>query len=191
MDELDTTGTRPSDPVGRVLYRVAEAVAVFGGAVLVVLTLITVWSIIGRQIAGSDWLRHIPPFSWAGPVTGDFELVEIGCAVAVFAFLPYCQIVGGNVLVDFFTAKAGPRLKAFLAAAGDAAFTLIAGMLTWRLVLGAEDLYRYRETTMVLRVPVWWGYVPAVAAMVLLTLVCAYTTWRRSLETLGKVTYRP
>lgn len=191
MDESDAGGARPTDPVGRVLYRIAETVAVFGGLVLVALTAITVWSIIGRQIAGSDMLRGIPPFSWAGPVTGDFELVEIGCAVAVFAFLPYCQIVGGNVLVDFFTSRAGPRTKAFLATVADAVFTLIAAMLAWRMVLGAEDLYRYRETTMVLRMPVWWGYVPAVAAMVLLTAVCAYTTWRRGMETLGRAKFRP
>ena len=191
MDEIDAVSVRPTDPVGRVLYRIAETVAVFGGIVLVVLTVITVWSIIGRQIASIGWLREIPPFSWVGPVTGDFELVEIGCAVAVFAFLPYCQIVGGNVLVDFFTTKAGPRTKAFLAAVADAVFTLIAATLTWRLVLGAQDLYRYNETTMVLRVPVWWGYVPAFLALVLLTVVCAYTTWHRSLETLGRAKYRP
>ncbi len=191
MDEFETGGARPSDPVGRVLYRICEAVAVVGGLVLVALTIMTVWSIIGRQIAGTDWLRDIPPFSWAGPVTGDFELVELGCAVAVFAFLPYCQIVGGNVLVDFFTTRASARLKAFLAMIGDAAFTLIAAVLTWRLVLGAEDLQRYGETTMVLRVPVWWGYVPSVAALVLLTLVCAYTTWRRALESLGAAKGRP
>ncbi len=185
MEEPDTGSTRPTDPVGRVLYRICEAAAVFGGAVLVVLTLITVWSIIGRQIASTDWLRGIPLFSWAGPVTGDFELVELGCAVAVFAFLPYCQIVGGNVLVDFFTTRAGPRLKAVLATVSDAVFTLIAAVLTWRLVLGGEDLQRYGETTMVLRVPVWWGYVPAVAAMALLTVVCGYTTWRRGRESLG------
>ena len=191
MDEREPGGLQPADPVGRVLYRICEAVAVFGGAVLVALTVITVWSIIGRQIAGTDWLNDLPVFSLAGPVTGDFELVELGCAVAVFAFLPYCQIVGGNVLVDFFTAKAGPRLKSFLAAIADAVFTLIAATLTWRLVLGAEDLQRYGETTMVLRVPVWWGYVPAVAAMVLLTLVCAYTTWRRTLEAGGMSQGRP
>ena len=185
MDEFEAGGRRPSDPVGRVLYRVTEAVAVLGGLVLVALTMLTVWSIIGRQIASTDWLRDLPVLSLAGPVTGDFELVELGCAVAVFAFLPYCQIVGGNVLVDFFTAKASPRTKALLAMLGDAVFTLIAATLTWRLVLGGEDLQRYGETTMVLRVPVWWGYVPAVAALVLLTLVCAYTTWRRGLETFG------
>ena len=185
MDELEAGGRRPADPVGRVLYRVTEAVAVLGGLVLVALTMLTVWSIIGRQIASTDWLRDLPVLSLAGPVTGDFELVELGCAVAVFAFLPYCQIVGGNVLVDFFTAKASPRTKALLAMLGDAVFTLIAATLTWRLVLGGEDLQRYGETTMVLRVPVWWGYVPAVAALVLLTLVCAYTTWRRGLETFG------
>ena len=45
------------------------------------------------------------------PVPGDFELVAIGTGLAVFAFLPWCQMTRGNVLVDFFMSAAPVRAK--------------------------------------------------------------------------------
>ena len=47
--------------------------------VLIALILLTVVSVVGRAL-------------FSAPIPGDFELVEIGMAVAVFAFLPYCQL---------------------------------------------------------------------------------------------------
>jgi TRAP-type C4-dicarboxylate transport system permease small subunit len=102
-------------------------------------------------------------------------------AVAIFSFLPYCQIVRGNVIVDLFTTRASPRTRAMLDAAGNLLYTAIAALLTWRGALGGLEVRGYGETTMVLRVPVWWGYVPAVLCLAFLTLVCAYTV-RRSLR---------
>jgi TRAP-type C4-dicarboxylate transport system permease small subunit len=154
----------PPEPVGRVLHRTAAAVALVGGAILFGLTLLTVTSVIGRAM-------------FSAPVPGDFELVEIGMAVAIFAFLPYCQIVRGNVIVDLFTAKASPRTRALLDGAGNLLYTAIAALLTWRVALGGLEIRSYHETTMVLRVPAWWGYVPAVVCLAFLTLVCAYTAW--------------
>ena len=39
----------------------------------------------------------------AAPIPGDYDLVAILSGCAVFAFLPYCQMVHGNVMVEFFT----------------------------------------------------------------------------------------
>jgi TRAP-type C4-dicarboxylate transport system permease small subunit len=158
--------------LGRTLQRAATAVALIGGAILFALTLLTVISVIGRA-------------AFSAPIPGDFELVEIGMAVAIFAFLPYCQIVRGNVIVDLFTTRASPRTRALLDAAGNLIYTAIAALLTWRGALGGLEVRGYGETTMVLRVPVWWGYVPAVLCLALLTLVCAYTTWRSLREARG------
>ncbi|MGH6905736.1 MAG: TRAP transporter small permease, partial [Geminicoccaceae bacterium] len=121
---------------------------------------------------------------------GDFELVEVGMAVAIFAFLPYCQIVRGNVIVDLFTAKASPRTRALLDVAGNLIYTAIAALLTWRVALGGLEIRGYHETTKVLRVPVWWGYVPAVLGLAFLTVVCAYTVWRSLQEYRGQTTSR-
>jgi TRAP-type C4-dicarboxylate transport system permease small subunit len=100
----------------------------------------------------------------------------------VFSFLPYCQLVRGNVVVDLFTESASLHTRAALELAGNLMFTVIAGVLTWRLVLGGIDLAAYHEETMVLRVPAWWGFVPGGLAMGLLTIVCAYTSWRSAAE---------
>ncbi len=50
----------------------------FGSLVLVLIALMSVASIVGRALAGFG----------LGPVPGDFELVEVGTALAVFCFLP-------------------------------------------------------------------------------------------------------
>ena len=159
------TQTNSTDLLGRILGVLASSVAVFGGIVLTFLVLITIVSIIGRAALSQ-------------PIPGDFELVEIGCAIAVFAFLPYCQLVNGNVIVDFVTANASPATRSLLDAVGNLCYTVIAALLTWRLSLGGIDLKNYNESTMVLQVPVWWGFIPGVLCTGLLTLVCAYTAVR-------------
>ena len=152
-------------PIGRALHRLSAGLAVAGGLVLVALIAVTSLSVAGRAL-------------FSAPIPGDFELVEIGCAVAVFAFLPYCQITRGNVVVDFFTARAPLRRRAALDLAGNLVFTAIAGLLTWRALVGAGEMLRYGETTMVLAVPIWWGFMPAVFCLGVLTLVCGYTAGR-------------
>jgi TRAP-type C4-dicarboxylate transport system permease small subunit len=171
MADRAVAGAR-ADPFGRALHLAATGVALLGGAILFALTLLTVVSVVGRA-------------ALSAPIPGDFELVEVGMAVAIFAFLPYCQIVRGNVIVDLFTTRASPRTRASLDAAGNLIYTAIAALLTWRVALGGLEVRGYGETTMVLRVPVWWGYVPAVLCLAFLTLVCAYTVWRSLQEARG------
>ena len=68
--------------LNRAVYALSLLFALLGGAVLIVLTLLTVASVSGRAL--------IP--LGLGPLPGDFELVEAGVAFAVFAFLPWCQL---------------------------------------------------------------------------------------------------
>ena len=159
--------------LGRALHLAATGVALIGGAILFALTLLTVISVAGRAM-------------FSAPIPGDFELVEVGMAVAIFSFLPYCQIVRGNVIVDLFTSKARPRTRALLDVIGNLLYTAIAALLTWRVAVGGLEIRSYQETTMVLQVPVWWGYVPAAASLAFLGIVCAYTVWRSALEYRGE-----
>lgn len=172
--------------VERGLTAVTSGFATLGGVALVVIALITVYSIIGRA-----FVRGIPDFallSWWRPVRGDFELVELGTAIAIFSFLPYTQLVRGNVLVDFFTAKSSARAKAGFAILANLLLFAIVGLITWRMVvhLFAQQSARYVQTTMLLGIPIWWGYVPAVLAMLLLCVVTAFTVWRSVDEALGE-----
>lgn len=136
--------------------------AVIGGLVLLALLLMTVTSIARRTILGA-------------PVPGDFEMIEMGSAVAIFAFLPWCQLIAGNVLVDFFTMRAGQRTNHLLEAIGDLLYLAVAALLLWRLSIGASELYLRGETSMVLRLPIWWGFILILPATALLALTCLWT----------------
>ena len=163
------------------LRRITAAVAVAGGLVLLAAIVLTVVSVTGRALGGSALgspLRALGLGPWLRPVPGDYELVEMGVALAVFAFLPWCQAVRGNVAVDFFTARLPARAQAALVLAGDLLYLLLAVLLAWRLAAGGTDMHAYAQTTMVLRVPVWWVFPPIVACCVLLAVTCAWTAWR-------------
>lgn len=145
----------PSSLAGRVI----EGWALLGGIVLLGVALMTTWS------AFTGWV-------FAKPLPGDFELTEILVGVAVFSMLPYCQLTDANVTADIFTARAGPR-----AVAGFRLFSAllalgVALVLLWRTWAGMQDYRQFIETTAILKIPIWWAYVPAIASLALLALAC-------------------
>lgn len=164
----------PSGAVGRALTALSRAAAVCGGAVLTALTVMSVVSIASRALFGVA-------------VPGDFEMVEMGCGIAVFAFLPYGHLVRGNVIVDFVTLKAGPKLKGALDSLGGAIYLAIAVLLLWRMILGAADKLSSHETTMILAVPIWIAFVPIVTVLLLLIAVVAYVAVQDARLALGRM----
>lgn len=186
MSEL-TTGIAPNAEasVGRLLQTLSKWLAYFGGVVLTGLAVMTVASIIGRALI------------WAGfgPIQGDFELVELGCAVAVFSFLPWSQMNRQQVTVDILVDTFPPRIRTFLGMIGDLAMALASSVIAWRLWLGMGeripfgseamrgllmlgDRPFYSETTMILRMPVWYGYALSMVGAGFFAVVCFYTVWR-------------
>ena len=157
--------TRPKDIFGRFLYRVALGLAVFGGLTLVVIAAVSFLSILGR-------------FLFSSPLLGDFELVEMGCGVAIAAFLPICHLQKGNVIVDFVTARFSPAVNTLLDALSAFVFGLVAAFFTWRMFYGAQDMYRYNEETMLLQVSVWIPFLPFVFSFFILAICCFYTAAR-------------
>lgn len=152
--------------VDRWMHAMVASFAILGGFLLSLVAVLTVVSILGRALLGSG-------------IAGDYEIVEMGCAAAVFAFLPYCQWMRAHAQVDFFSQWFGARLNSVLDSLADALFMAVAMLLTWRLTAGAYDVLNYEESTMVLRLPVWWGFVPAVLSSGLLAVVCLYSLLRR------------
>lgn len=110
------------------------------------------------------------------PILGDSEIVELLVGMAVFAFLPYCQLRGSNVIVDFFTQPLSPRARHWLDAVMGVAFILVATVLTWRMAEGGLTAWERSRKSMFLQLPDWWGYAIAVVAMLLWIVVCAWTT---------------
>lgn len=149
-------------PVPGWLVALCRWFAILGGVALMSMMLMTVFSVARRTLLGA-------------PVPGDFEMVEIASAITVFCFLPWCQITGGNVLVDFFTMKAGRRTNHLLEAFGDLLLLVIGALLAWRLFHGAMEFRSYGEQSMVLRIPVWWSFVITIPAFILLIVTTFFT----------------
>jgi TRAP-type C4-dicarboxylate transport system permease small subunit len=150
--------------VGRTLELLAKAFAFAGGAVFVVMIGMSATSIASRTLLGQ-------------PLPGDFELVQLGCAVGVAAFLPWCQMRRGNIIVDFFTARLSPRLQALLDAVGALLLALVMALVAWRAGAGAISVYESGERAMISRYPQWVGYAAIVPSLALAALAGFHTAW--------------
>ena len=157
-----------AETLTRVLGGLARAFAFGGGAILVALTGMSVASITGRALLGR-------------PVPGDFELVQIGCGAAIAAFLPYCQLRRGNIIVDFFTVRASARVQGALDAFGAVLLALVMAVLAWRTAMGMEAVRAGGEVSMIVGFPIWIGYaaiVPSLALAALVALATARESWK-------------
>ena len=88
--------------------RLARALALAGGAVLLAAACLTVVS------GTSRWLT-------SQPVRGDFEIISIASGLAVLGFLAWCTQRRGNILVDSFTTWLPARLNGVI----DAFWSLV------------------------------------------------------------------
>ena len=171
--QADSGAARPARAaLGRVAECLAECFAALGGIALLLVMGVTLVSVIGSSLFGK-------------PLLGDTEIVELLIGVAIACFMPYCQMRGANVIVDFFTMKLSDRAKAGLDALMTLMFALIVAILTERLIEGAFIQYERERVSMFLRLPQWWGYAVASMAALVWTLVTFYTAWeslRRALR---------
>ena len=142
----------------------ARATALAGGVVLLLVVLMTVVSITGRSLV----------FAGLAPVSGDFELVEIGVAFAVFSFMPWCHLRGGHATVDFVTKRLGGTTRYLADALADALMFAAASVIAWRLAIGMLDKKAFRETTFILELPLWWAYAASLAGAFAFVAVAAY-----------------
>lgn len=165
MSEPLTLKRAPSDPVGRVLYAISRRVAIAGGILLVAVTVMSLVSIVGRWLASA-------------PVPGDYELVQIGAALCVSAFLPLTQMRGGHVIVDFFTTGAKPVVRASLDAIGALLIALFAGVIAWRMTVGAIGLAEANDQTTILEFPTWIAVAAMVPCFALFSATGLYMAWR-------------
>ncbi|MBO6603495.1 MAG: TRAP transporter small permease [Roseicyclus sp.] len=170
---------------GRVMERMARGLAYFGGFLLAAVAGMVCVSIIGRALDGFG----------LSPIKGDYELVEAGCAIAVFAFLPWCQLKRGHVAVDIVVQNMHPRVKAFSGLVGDILLAVVAYVILWRIWLGFGEKFPYGsdglrawfgfdprpffpETTYELEIPTWIPYGLSVLGAALFFIVALYTVWR-------------
>jgi TRAP-type C4-dicarboxylate transport system permease small subunit len=161
--------------LGRGVYGLARYVAIAGGVVLTAIVIITVLSVIGRA------------FIWAGlgSIRGDYELVEAGVGFAIFAFLPWTHLTRGHAVVSVFTDFLSARANAWIMVVSDALMLAIAAFIAWRHLLGTIDKFNYGETTLLLRMPLWWAYAAGLVGAAVLVIVAVYVLVRSVREALS------
>ncbi|NLQ18344.1 TRAP transporter small permease [Marinomonas sp. M1K-6] len=143
------------------LGRLSSLFALAGGFIMLMLAAITVASIIGRTTIGQS-------------IEGDYEITEMGLAMAVFLFLPECYIKKGHVVVDLFTAHCKPSTLHKLDTLSDLIFTLVAFLFVYRMGLSGFEAKEYMEQSILLALPTWWTYIVGVVAMTLCGLCGLY-----------------
>ncbi|MBX9457303.1 MAG: TRAP transporter small permease [Rhizobium sp.] len=152
-----------SGAVGQMIHRIAEGVALLGGLCLLAAAILT-----GISIAGSVTYRPLP---------GEIEVVEILCGLAVFAFLPYCQLHKGHVGVDLLVSALGKTAVNWTQLFGDVVITVLIALIAWRHWIGTADKFGNGEFTPILSIPIWWGYAAAMVMLAINVIVSAWTVY--------------
>ncbi|MFO1279589.1 MAG: TRAP transporter small permease [Burkholderiaceae bacterium] len=143
------------------LESLAKASAILAGLLMTVITLMTCVSLIGRNTTGAT-------------LAGDFELTGVAAGAAIALFMPWCQLRRGNIIVDFFTAKASERTNAALDRLGALLLGLVFALLAWRTTLGGLNAYSSQSGTMMLGFPEWVVYAAMVPPFILTTVIALY-----------------
>ena len=131
--------------MSRLLYRLAWWFAVVGGLFASAVAVMTVLSIAMRATVSR-------------PIQGDVELTQFGIAMCISLCLPWCQLHGSNIIVDFFTQRASATVTRRLDAVGGLLLALMVLLLAWRTAAGALAVGGAGETSMILALPMWWVY---------------------------------
>jgi TRAP-type C4-dicarboxylate transport system permease small subunit len=146
----------------RFLRAVITGWALAGGFLVLGLAIYTAASAVRNIITGA-------------PLPGEYELAMHFVAVAIFSFLPYCQITGANVTVDVLTEGMGERGKALMAAFSSIFAIAFAGLLLRQMSLGLQDYLRYPEMTPILHMPLWTAFPPILFSLFLLLVASVMT----------------
>ena len=159
-----------------IVDRVARVFALLGGLVLSALVILTCLSIVGRSLNSALHSEMVQSVAGGlankllamgvGPINGDFELVEVGMAFTIFAFLPFCQLNGAHASVDIFTARLPERANLLLRLVIEVVFAGVLILIAWQLFQGMESKRSSGQTSFLLQFPVWWGYAVALTGAV-------------------------
>jgi len=140
------------------LDQLAKLCAILAGMLLTAITLMTCASLVGRNTTGTT-------------LVGDFELTGVAAGAAIALFLPWCQLRRGNIIVDFFTARASARTNQALDRLGALLLAAVMLLLAWRTTVGGLNAWTTQSGTMMLGFPEWVVYACMVPPLVLTAVI--------------------
>ena len=156
----------------KILTTLSRLCAILAGMLLTGITLMTCYSLIGRNTTGVT-------------ISGDFELTGVATGAAIALFMPLCQLKRGNIIVDFFTAKVSDRTNAQLDRFGALMLSATFALLSWRTSLGGLSAYETQSGTMMLGFPEWIIYVAMVPPFILTAVIALAQAIRSETDAQG------
>ena len=156
----------------KILTTLSRLCAILAGMLLTGITLMTCYSLIGRNTTGDT-------------ISGDFELTGVATGAAIALFMPLCQLKRGNIIVDFFTAKVSDRTNAQLDRFGALLLCATFVLLSWRTSLGGLSAYETQSGTMMLGFPEWIVYVAMVPPFILTAVIALAQAIRSETDAQG------
>lgn len=151
----------------RRLRQLTLGFALAGAGLALLVGAMTTVSVVGRALANL-------------PVAGDVEMTQMGMAIAIALCLPWCQLRGANIIVDFFTQRVPARGRTLLDAAGNLLLAAMYLLLAWRAGVGAGGVREASETTMILALPMWWAYAALAPGLALAAVVALVQAGRQA-----------
>jgi len=149
-----------------VFRRIALWFALAGGAAACAMAMLTIVSVVMRAAVSK-------------PIQGDVELVQMGIALCISLYLPWCQLTRANIIVDFFTDKLAPRPKGALDGIGSLLLAVMCLVLAARTAAGAQAVLEAGETTMIIGLPMWWAYAMLAPGLALTALIAIWQGLRQ------------
>ncbi|GEO85667.1 MULTISPECIES: TRAP transporter small permease [Alphaproteobacteria] len=155
--------------------------------------LVTGWAILGGVVLIAVVIMQsisVVTGAFGHPLPGDFELTELGIAVAMFAFLPYCQMTDANVTADIFTSGASRRVLGVLGVLASVIALAFSVIMVWRTWAGMENQFDYGYQTAILGLSIGYAFLPIIVSLILLALASIMTlieSFRQTVQPSGKV----
>ena len=79
---------------------------------------------------------------------------------------------------EFYSSKFPLYIRKLLDIFSNFIFLLVASFFTYRMIYGVIDMIKYKEQTMLLKLPVWIAFIPGIFSFFLLALVCFHILLR-------------
>lgn len=156
----------------KIFTTLSRLCAILAGLLLTGITLMTCYSLIGRNTTGAT-------------ISGDFELTGVATGAAIALFMPLCQLKRGNIIVDFFTAKVSERINAQLDRFGALMMSATFVLLSWRTSLGGLSAYETQSGTMMVGFPEWIVYAAMVPPFMLTAVIALAQAIRSETDVQG------
>ena len=147
------------------MERLARMVAIAGGMLMIGVVLMTVISILARYLFNA-------------PIPGDYEITELALGITVFAFSRTATPEAATSSWGSSPAGCVRVTRSRWTWVHNVAFTLVAGLITWRLLVGGMHKLEDGETTLFLGIPIHWAYFSALLGAGLLTAICVLVVYR-------------